>query len=346
MPALFIRATGGFMKVLIVNQREVRRLRPMGECIDVMADALAALSRGEAILPLRPIMWIPEIGGALGMMPGYLAGIGALGLKVVTVFPGNHGTKYDSHQGAVLLFEAKHGQLLAMMDATEITAIRTAAVSGVATRLLSRPESTSLAMLGTGVQARTHLDAMILSRGISTVRVWSRNSENAKRFAVREARKHGIRVESVASAEDAVAGADIICTTTSAREPILKGEWVGPGTHINAVGSSAAVARELDSDAVKKSRLYVDRRESALNEAGDFLIARKEGAVSEHHIMGEIGELLLKRIDGRGTRDEITLFKSLGLAVEDLAAANHIYGKALELNVGTLVELGGERDDD
>ena len=334
------------MKVLIVNQQEVRRLLPMGECIDVMADALAALSRGEAILPLRPIMWIPEIGGALGMMPGYLASIGALGLKVVTVFPGNHGTKYDSHQGAVLLFEAKHGRLLSMMDATEITAIRTAAVSGVATRLLSRTDSHSLAMLGTGVQARTHLEAMMLSRDISSVRVWSRNPDNAKRFAGRATRTHGIPVESVASAEDAVKDADIICTTTSAREPILKGEWVGPGAHINAVGSSAAVARELDSAAVRKSRLYVDRRESALNEAGDFLIARQEGAVGDHHIVGEIGELLLKKAEGRRAPGEITLFKSLGLAVEDLAAANHIYLKAIEMNAGTLVEFGGERDDD
>ena len=332
------------MKVLIINQSEVRRLLPMRECIDVMADALAELARGEAILPLRSIMWLPEKVGALGVMPSYLEGIKAIGLKVITVFPGNHGTQYDSHQGAVMLFEATHGQLLTLMDASEITAIRTAAVSGVATRLLARPDAQSLALLGTGVQAKTHLAAMREVRDIKSVRVWSRNKEHAAQFAERETRRHGIPVSVAANVNDAVDGAAIICTTTSSRDPILTGGWISPGTHINAVGSSVPFARELDALAVKQSRLYVDRRESTLNESGDFLLARKEGAVDDAHILGEIGELLVGTAEGRKTVEDITLFKSLGLAIEDLAAANHVYKKAIEAGVGVMVELGGERD--
>ena len=333
------------MKVLIVNSSEVRRLLPMDECVDVMADALSALARGEAIVPLRPILWLPDKTGALGMMPSFLGNADALGLKVVTVFQGNHGTRYDSHQGAVLLFEAKHGRLLSIMDATSITAIRTAAVSGVATRLLARTDAKSLAILGSGVQARTHLAAMIHSRPIESVRVWSRDAEHARKFSGRERERHGIGVTTAPSVQEAVHGADIICTTTSAREPILEGKWISPGAHINAVGSSVPVARELDSFAVRRARLYVDRRESALNEAGDFLLARKEGAVDDSHIVGEIGELLLGKIEGRRSPEEITLFKSLGLAVEDLAAANHIYRKAIDSNSGVSVELGGDRDE-
>ena len=333
------------MKVLIVNQSEVHRLLPMNECIDVMAEALTGLARGEAIQPLRSIMWLPGKVGALGVMPSYLAGIDSIGLKVISVFPGNHGTQYDSHQGAVMLFEATHGQLLTLMDASSITAIRTASVSGVATRLLARTHAQSVAILGTGVQAVSHLAAMIEARTITRARVWGRNPELAQRFAEREARRHGIPVSAAATVQEAVEGVDIICTTTGAREPILNGEWISPGTHINAVGSSVAFARELDTAAVKKARLYVDRRESTLNESGDFLLAKKEGAIDDDHIVGEIGELLTGDLEGRRTADEVTLFKSLGLSIEDLAAANHVYRKALKSGVGTMVELGGERDD-
>jgi ornithine cyclodeaminase len=334
------------MKVLVINQSEVQKLLPMRECIDVMAETLAAVARGEAILPLRPILWLPERAGALGMMPGYLANIDAVGLKVISVFHSNHGTKFDSHQGAVLLFETKHGQLLSIIDATSITAIRTAAVSGVATRLLAREDASSLAIIGSGVQAKTHLEAMLQVRPIRAVRVWSRNAEHAQRFAERQSARYGIAIDVMESVEGAVDGTDIICTTTGARNPIVRGEWIAAGAHINAVGSSVAVARELDAEAVRRSHLFVDRRESALNEAGDFLLARKEGAVDDTHISGEIGELLLGKVEGRRDTSEITLFKSLGLAVEDLASANHIYKKAVDQRAGTLVELGGERADD
>jgi alanine dehydrogenase len=331
------------MQVLIVSQSEVRQLLPMAECIEVMADALKTLARGQAILPLRPVMWLPEQVGALGMMPAYMEDLQIMGLKIVSVFPGNHGTEYDSHMGAVMIFETKHGQPLAIVDATEITAIRTAAVSGVATKLLAREEAGDLAVLGSGTQARTHLGAMLLCRSIRRVRVWSRNPENARRFSERESRRHHITVEVMPTAQAAVQRADIICTTTSSPNPILSGQHLSPGAHINAVGSSVPFARELDTEAVVKSRLFVDRRESTMNEAGDFLIPRKEGAIGDDHIQGEIGEILLGKVKGRKSQEDITLFKSLGLAVEDLASAHHVYKKASPGGMGTLVELGGSR---
>lgn len=315
----------------------------MHECMDVMASALTTLASGGAILPLRPLMRIPQKAGILGMMPAYMDTPDALGVKVITVFNGNHGTEYDSHQGVVLLFEADHGSIVAVIDASSVTAIRTAAVSGVATRLLARADAHDLCILGSGVQARTHLEAMLVARPVTRIRVWSRNAESARAFARVESKRHGILVQAMDTAKAAVEAADIICTTTSSREPILQGDWISPGAHVNAVGSSTPTARELDSAAVARAKLYVDRRESALNEAGDFLIPKSEGLIGDAHIRAELGELLLGTHTGRETRDEITLFKSLGLAVEDVAAAHHIYARAVERGVGTSVEMGGKR---
>lgn len=331
------------MEVLIVNQEEVPRLLPMAECMDAVAAALAALADGNAMLPLRSILWLPERVGGLGLMPAALLPERAVGLKAITFFPGNEGTELDTHQGAVLLFEAEHGRLLAVMDATSITAIRTAAASGVATRLLAREDAGDLAILGSGVQARTHLEAMKIARPLHRVRVAGKDLDRAKVFAARESGKHGIAVEPFASVREAVAGADIICTVTSSREPVLLGEWISPGAHINAVGSSVPFARELDTAAVVRSRLFVDRRESALNEAGDFLIPKKEGALSDDHILGEIGELLTGRVRGRESAQDITLFKSLGIAVEDVASARLIYEKAKKSGKGRFLDFGGSR---
>lgn len=332
------------MGVRILNEQDVRRLLPMPECIEVMAEALKTLAIGNAILPLRPVLWLPEKVGALGMMPAYLGTPPVIGLKVVTVFPGNHGTRYDSHQGAVLLFEIEHGRLLAMVDASSITAIRTAAVSGVATRLLARPQPQTLAILGSGVQAASHLEAMLAVGDLKEVRVWSPNPQNVKRFIEQGSRPARPAIRGCASAREAVSGADLICTTTSAREPVLKGAWIAPGAHINAVGSSVAFTRELDTEAVVRSLLFVDRRESTINEAGDFLFPLKEGAITEDHIRGEIGELLLQSVPGRSGPDQVTLFKSLGLAVEDLAAAHHVYRRSIEEGLGTEVDLGGTKN--
>ena len=227
-----------------------------------------------------------------------------------------------------------------MMDAGKITAIRTAAVSGVATRLLARDNAANLAILGSGVQARTHLEAMQVARKITGVRIWSQDFDHAQKFADQESTDRNIPIKAADTVEEAVRGADIICTVTSATEPILKGAWISPGTHINAVGSSVAFARELDTAAVVKSKLFVDRRESTVNEAGDFLFPKKEGAIGDDHIRGEIGEILLDRIDGRASSEGITLFKSLGLAVEDVASAHYVYQKLLKQNEGVRVEFG------
>src|SRR5262245_26405481 len=332
------------MRILIVNQKEVPALLPMAACMEAMAGALSAVSRGEALLPLRQVLMLPNQAGAFGVMPAYLTTPAAVGVKSITVFPGNHGTELDSHQGAVLLFETERGRLLAVMDASSITAIRTAAVSGVATRLLARAGAGDLALLGTGVQALTHVEAIALARPLRRVRAWSRRPEHVHAFAERAGRLLGQKVEAAASAREAVEGADIVCTVTSSRDPVLKGEWLSPGVHVNAVGASLAAARELDTAAIVRARLFVDRRESTLNEAGDFLIPRREGAVDDGHIQAELGELLLGRHPGRQTETETTGFKSLGLAVEDVAAARLIYDNALKSGAGTAVELGGARD--
>lgn len=331
------------MKILVINQTEVTQLLPMPACIALMRTALQALARGEAILPLRPVMRLPEKGGALALMPAYLGSIDAMGVKIISIYPGNLGTAYDSHPGMVLLFDAQHGQPLAMMDAGEITAVRTAAVSAAATDALARQDASVLAIMGSGVQASTHLEAILAVRPVRQVRVWSRSADNARRFVERAVQKFDCDIIAASSAKQAVEGADIVCTVTSSAQPVVLGEWLSAGAHVNAVGSSTPNARELDTTAVVRARLFVDRRESALNEAGDFLIPVSEGVIDEGHIVGELGDLFLGRITGRESDEQITLFKSLGLAVEDVAAAHHIYHQALEQGIGTWVELGGGR---
>jgi ornithine cyclodeaminase len=331
------------VSVRIVTQAQVRELLTMPECVEVMATALETLAKGDAVLPLRTMTWLPDRSGLLGLMPAYLGAPAVLGLKAVSVFPGNHGTPYESHQGAVLIFEVEHGSLLAMIDASSITGIRTAAVSGVATRALAREDAGDLAILGSGVQAETHLAAMHVVRKLRRVRVWSRDARRARAFAERGGAP-GVRVEVMSTAREAVEGADLICTTTAAKTPVLEGAWLSPGVHINAVGACFKDTRELDTAAVAGARLIVDRRESALAESGDFLIPRAGGAIGDDHIAGELGEVLLGRVPGRRSPDERTLFKSLGIAIEDLAAAHFIWRKAEERSVGTAVDFGGRRE--
>jgi ornithine cyclodeaminase len=324
------------MNVLVLSHTDVERLLTMEACIEVMADALRATSQGGAVLPLRSVVWMPDRTGMIGLMPGFLHPPQSLGLKVVSIFPGNHAAGYDSHQGVVMLFDTRHGYPLAIMDASSITAIRTAACSGVATRALARDDAGDLAILGSGVQARTHLAAMRAVRTLRRVRVWSRSAANAQRFAA----ESPVPVEIMPTARAAVDGADLICTTTATREPILEGAWLAPGAHVNAVGACFAATRELDTAAVARSRLVVDRTESTLAESGDFLFARRDGAIGDDHILGELGDLLLGRFAGRRAADDITLFKSLGIAIEDLASAHYIYTQASAQGLGVSVPLG------
>jgi ornithine cyclodeaminase/alanine dehydrogenase-like protein (mu-crystallin family) len=333
------------MKVLILNQTEISQLLTMQECMDVMQKAFIALAAGRVLLPLRQIVWLPGGESVLAVMPSYSDHVQSIGAKVISVFPRNLGTQFDSHQGVVLLFETQNGCLRAVMDASEITAIRTAAVSGVATRTLSRQDASDVAILGSGVQAKTHLEAMLLARDVKRVRVWSRNFANAQRFASRQSERHNRIVEAVEHAQDAVTGADIVCTVTSSRTPVLQGEWLHAGAHVNAVGTFGPASREIDTTTVVCAKLFTDRRESALKEAGDIMIPIQEGKITPDSISGELGEVLAGTVAGRSSNNEITVFKSLGLAIEDLASAHYLYEKAFEKGIGTFVELGGNRHD-
>ena len=331
------------MEVLVLNGEQVAELMPMPECIKVMRDALAALARGEALVPLRTVMRVPGVSGFLGLMPGYIsprAGQeGALGMKAVSVFPGNAQRGIDTHQGAVLLFEADTGRLSALMDGAAITAIRTAAVSGVATDVLARRDASELAILGAGVQARTHIEAIAAVRPLRRVRIWSRNAEHAAALAAELRRRFGFPIEAAPSAEAAVREADIVATVTASPEPILKREWLKEGAHINAVGSSIPTSREIDTATMVAARLFVDRRESALAEAGDLLIAMGEGAVKGDHVQAELGEVIIGKNPGRRSPRELTLFKSLGLAVEDVASAAYIARRARATGTGQTVTM-------
>lgn len=327
-------------KILILNHSEVEELLPIRECIPVMAEALADLARGNAYQPLRMIVSAPNAAGDIGLMPSYKSGPrAAYGLKAVCVFPDNPSKGLDSHQGSVMLFSAETGELLALMNASAITAIRTAAVSGVATQLLARADASQLAIIGTGIQAHTHIEAMACARPIKSARVASLNMEHARRFADELSPRYAFPIEPVDSVEAAIRGADLIVTATTAAEPIVKREWVSPGAHLNVVGSSIPTTREIDSATIAVSSLFVDRRESTINEGGDYLFALREGAIGTDHIKAEIGELLIGAKPGRTSPDEITVFKSLGLAIEDLASADYLYRKAKENQKGTWVDF-------
>jgi ornithine cyclodeaminase/alanine dehydrogenase-like protein (mu-crystallin family) len=324
--------------VLVLGEADVTRLLPMEECIEAMSEALAALQRGELEQPLRFVVRPAEAAGLMGLMPAYRSRPErSYGLKAVCVFPGNPARGLDAHQGAVLLFDGETGVLRAAVNASAITAIRTAAVSAVATRLLAREDARVLAVLGAGVQARSHLEAMAVVRGFERARVWNRTAEHAAALAAEV--ETPFPVEPAASAEEALRGADVVCTTTSSPEPVVRRGWLAAGAHVNAVGSSIPTTRELDTETMAAASLFVDRRESTVNESGDYLFAQREGAIGPEHIRAELGELLTGDAAGRASAEELTVFKSLGLAVEDLAAVEHVYRRAREERAGIEVVL-------
>lgn len=324
--------------MLVINQKQVEDILTMKACIQVMEDVLKELAAGEAIQHLRSVVPI-EKNNLMGLMPGYLRKEEVIGTKVITIYPENHQHGQPSHQGVVLLNDAKDGSLKAVMDGTKITAIRTAAVSAVATKALSKKDAEVLSLLGSGEQARTHLEAILLVRPIKLVNIWSRNMEKAKEWKAEMEQKYPVSIHVFETVKGAVREADIICTLTASTEPILCGEWVKEGAHINAVGACKAADRELDSELVRKSLFYVDRVESALNESGDYLFPLKEGVIDSNHIVGEIGEVLTKKVHGRQSNSEITIFESLGLAIEDLAAANFIYHEGVKSKKGTFISM-------
>ena len=292
---------------VMLDEDAVRRHLRMEDLIPAMARALADLSAGRAVQPGRQMMEVTGQGGFFAAMPAYA---GALGAKLVTFYPDNRGI--PTHHALVLLFRPETGEPLVTMDGRLITEMRTAAVSAVATRLLARSDATTLAILGSGVQARSHLQALRLVRAFRDVRVWS--PRNAGAFA----QQHGVRA--AVSAEEAVRGADVVVVATTARTPVLFGEWLLPGTHVNAVGAVRPDWRELDDETLRRARLYVESRESATREAGDVIAAGK--------VFAEVGEVVAGLRPGRQTPEEITLFKSVGVAVADVAAADLVYREA------------------
>jgi len=325
--------------LIVLTQSQVRDLLPMRECMDAVAGALSDLARGEGTQPLRSGFVLPDQLGVLAWMPGSLAAGRPFGVKVLSVVdnPGELGV--DSHQGGVMIFDPSNGSPLALLEAGAITAVRTAAVSALAADRLARRDASTLAILGAGTQARSHVEAMLEVRPIERVRVWSRDPVKVSRFAEEQTALHGVPVESSPDVATAVAGADIVCATTAAREPVLPGALLEKGMHVNAVGASVPEWRELDTEAVRRSRLFTDRRESLENEAGEYRLALEEGVIGADHLQAELGEVLIGAHPGRTSEDEITLFRSLGLAVEDIAAGRLVYERALASGVGTQVDL-------
>jgi ornithine cyclodeaminase len=318
--------------VIVLSEHEVRQLLDMESCIEAMTEVLASLARGELYQPLRSIARPPEAGTLLGLMPAYRAEpSAAYALKEIVVVPTNPARGLDTHMGGVLLHDGETGELVAIVNASPITEIRTAAVSAVATRALARPGAERVAILGSGAQARGHVHAMRAVLGDPEIRIWSRSEDAAAQLA-------GEVGGTVAPSVDAALfGAEVVCTTTAATEPIVEKRWLASGAHVNAVGSCFPTTRELDTETVAHSSFFTDRRESCLNEAGDFILAAAEGAVGPEHILAELGEVLAGMHPGREHEDELTVFESLGIAAEDLASAELVVRRARERGVGTEV---------
>jgi ornithine cyclodeaminase len=303
----------------------------MSECIDLMADALGSLARGDIYMPLRTMVRPPGEESLLALMPAHAGGqLPVWALKTITLFPSNPARGLDMHQGFVAVFDGETGQVRGILSTSAITAVRTAAVSGLATQLLARPDAVRVAIIGAGVQAKAHVEAMRAARDFESYVGYSRTPGRVA------AELDG--VEEVASAEEAVRDADVVVTATSSKEPVLRREWLKPGTHVNAVGA-VAPARELDTETVRDAAFFVDLRESALNESAEYLVAAEEGAIGPNHIRAEIGELVLGTAEGRRDDEELTVFKSLGVAAEDLVAAYAVLDRAEAENVGTVASL-------
>ncbi len=324
------------MRVMMLSESAVRQFLPMPDCIDAMEKVFYAASRGDIVQPLRLVAWQPDKHGAIAAMPAYADG--SVGAKLITVFPQNRAHELESHQGLVALFEGQHGKLLAIAHAGAITAIRTAAVSGLATKLLAREDASDLALLGSGVQALEHLRAISCVRSLRRVRIWSRTLANAQKFAANHSTP-ALSITACERAEEAVRDADLICTVTAATDPVLRGAWLKPGAHVNAVGSSVPPFRELDTEAVTRSRIFVDMRDCALRESDDLLEPIREGAITESDIAGELSQMVRGACELRTSADETTLFKSVGMAIEDVAAVRLVYERALQSGAAAYVDF-------
>lgn len=307
-----------------IDREEVAERLTYEVCIPAMRTAMTAFSSGETRQLLRSIIPMAE-GRMFGVMPGALGERAAFGAKLISVFPDNFAKGVQSHQGVIVLFDAETGAPVCIVHAGEVTAIRTAAASAAATDALARPDARRLAILGYGEQGRTHLRAISRVRDLAAVTVWGRDPARAEAFAREMSAETGLPVAAASDAPAAVAEADIICTVTAARAPILKGAWVRPGAHVNVVGSSYAGPVEVDHDLVVRSRFIADSREGVLAQGAEFLAAKAAGLIDDSHLVGEIGEVFAGRLPGRQRPDEITVYKSLGHVAQDLAAAQLLY---------------------
>ena len=325
------------MQIRVIGEQLIRDLFPPAVAVEVIDAAMREVSRGNVELPLRWGLKLPK--GAMGMMPGYLGNPESFGIKLVSLFPDNPSRGLPSHLGLMVLFEAERGEPIAILDGDVVTSLRTAAASAVATRALARDDATQLTILGTGEQARAHVPAILAVRNIGRVRIWGRDAAKSARLATELSRTVGRPIDPCDNVQDALHDADIVCAVTSAREPIVEGTWLEPGMHLNLVGSSVPQTREVDSEAVRRAKFFIDYRESAFAQAGELLAAIDEGIVDKSHVRGEIGEVLLGQTMGRESDSEITVYKSLGVAAQDLAAARYIFDAAENRGSGTLAEL-------
>jgi ornithine cyclodeaminase len=322
------------VSVLVLSEHDVRRLLDMESCIEAMEDVLESLARGELFQPLRTVARPQNGSGFMGLMPAHRSGeSGAYALKEIVITPSNPTRGLDAHQGGVLLHDGETGELVALLNASPVTEIRTAAVSAVATRALARKDAARVAILGAGVQARGHAEAMRAVLDDPEIRIWTRNAEAAEALAAE------VGAIVAPSVDAALYGAEVVCTTTASTEPVVERRWLTPGAHVNAVGACIPTARELDTETVAAASFFVDRRESALNEAGDYVLAAAEGAIDPDHIQAELGEVLAGMHPGRRDESELTVFESLGIAVEDLAAAELVVRRAREQGAGVEVEF-------
>jgi ornithine cyclodeaminase/alanine dehydrogenase-like protein (mu-crystallin family) len=321
--------------IKVISGQDIRRLLSYPDCVDAVEAAMRRVSLGGALLPLRHGMPLPNGQGALGMMPGFLDEPARFGIKLVSLFPGNTARGLSTHLGVYVLYEAETGQPLAILEAGALTAIRTAAASVVATRALARPESRCLAIVGTGEQARAHIESFQAVRPFESIRIWGRDADRAQRLAHDCEGLGGARVTASTDLRAVLAEADVVCTVTSAREPLLTGGDLRPGMHLCLVGSSFPDRREVDDDCVARARFFVDYRESARAQAGELKHAIEAGRVTfEGHVVAEIGEVLAGQTAGRRSPDEVTIYKSLGVAAQDLAAAAVVHRRAVETGAG------------
>ena len=327
------------MKLRILGAADVRRTLPMDRCIEAARDAMVLTSSGQALQPIRTKMDAPSGKGLLSMMPGAIGEPGRLGIKIVTVFPGNFGTGIGSHQGAILLFDPDNGSPLAILDGREVTAIRTGAASAVATDVLANPDVKTLGIYGYGEQAETHLAALNLVRKFERVLVWGRDPARAEAFARHQAEHTGLDIDTCAEAEMLAAECDVICTTTAAAQPFFEGAWLRPGHPLNVVGSSFPTTAEVDVETITGARVYADFRDSLLALGGDVRRAVEAGTPADQFLVGEVGEVILGRAEGRRGPDDITLFKSLGMVSEDLTSAWLAYQAAEAEGVGSVVDF-------